>query len=48
MIDNLEAKGMVDYNYRKVTKKLFKLVTNNDPPKWVREIHLPHKETCSA
>ncbi|WAM22435.1 MAG: site-specific integrase (plasmid) [Candidatus Methanoperedens sp.] len=45
LIDNLEAKGMVDYNYRKVTKKLFKLVTNNDSPKWVREIHLPHKET---
>jgi hypothetical protein len=36
---------MVDYNYRKVTKKLFKLVTNNDSPKWVKEIHLPHKET---
>lgn len=45
LIDHLEAKGMVDYNYRKVTKKFFKWVTNDDIPKWVRQIHLPHGET---
>lgn len=45
MMDYLELKGIVDYNYRKVTKKFFKWITNNDSPKWVREIRLPHKET---
>lgn len=45
LTDSLEARGMVDYNYRKVTKKFFKWVTNDEAPKWVRQIHLPHKET---
>ncbi len=45
LIDGLEAKGMNDYNYHKVTKKFFKWHTNDDVPKWVRQVRLPHEET---
>ncbi|CAG0962408.1 hypothetical protein METP3_00917 [Methanosarcinales archaeon] len=45
LIDGLEVKGMNDYNYRKVTKKFFKWHTNDDVPKWVRQVRLPHEET---
>ncbi len=45
LIDDIEAKGMNDYNYRKVTKKFFKWFTDDDVPKWVRQVRLPHGET---
>jgi integrase/recombinase XerD len=46
LIDHLEAKGKVDYNYRKVTKKFFRwLKEDEDIPVWVRKITLPHEES---
>lgn len=45
LLDHLETKGMVDYNYRKVTKKFFRWLMDENMPTWVRKIHLPHEET---
>jgi integrase/recombinase XerD len=37
LIDHLKEKGMVDYNYRKITKKFFRWLKDDDVPKWVKE-----------
>jgi integrase len=45
LIDHLKEKGMVDYNYRKMTKKFFRWLKDDDVPKWVKKIHMPHNDT---
>lgn len=45
LIEKLEVKGRCTFNYCKVTKKFFRWLTDDDVPKWVRQIKLVHKET---
>jgi integrase len=45
LLEYLESKKMVDYNYRKVIKKFFRWLKDEDMPSWVRKVHLPHEDT---
>jgi integrase/recombinase XerD len=45
LIGSLEVKGKCDLNYRKITKKFFKWLTDDEVPKWVRQIKLVNKDT---
>lgn len=45
LLEYLDRNGLDDYNYRKLTKKFFRWKTDDELPKWVRNIKLIHKDT---
>jgi integrase/recombinase XerD len=45
ILDSLEREKLTDYNYRKTIKKFFRWLTNDDVPKWVKDIRMPQTKT---
>ncbi|CAG0999979.1 hypothetical protein METP3_03232 [Methanosarcinales archaeon] len=45
LIDSLERDKKDDYNYRKLVKKFFRWYTQDEVPKWVRNIKMPRNKT---
>ncbi len=45
LIERLELQGKNTENYKKVVKKLFRWFTDDNLPKWIRDLRLPQHET---
>lgn len=45
ILDSLEREKLTDYNYRKTIKKFFRWITNDNVPKWVKDIKMPLVKT---
>lgn len=44
-LDRLEAQGKDDSSYKKLIKKFFRMHTDDNPPKWIRELRLPQHDS---
>jgi integrase len=45
ILESLERDKLTDYNYRKTIKKFFRWITNDNVPKWVKDIKMPLTKT---